>query len=725
MCVKLQSLRIRRCDVVCAAAAIAAAPLFVLVSAAQEIYSHAKSAPRTSTPNGIGDFISPDAVKHVITEPKRAVTSTPFDIERALGSAAGAMSRLPTAAQPSIATSVAPQRIARPERSTVLAESANSSVPTSEQTVSRLHATRADGVLPTNIPGPISHGPFSNQLDTYRVRASMTDDTVHPSLGEATKAIGSGMWWQEAIPTSLGLARETLPIDIASLTETALLSSPFVKAILTEPAIRRSDLVIADSDFDTLAFVEAKYADTNEPVGSALTTGDNSTRFRDENVTAAAGLRKKSRYGGSLELAQRGGYQENNSTFLIPNPQSTSRLEINFTQPLMKDRGRAVNNTRVLLAQIDVQLANSEARGELQNHLIDVTNAYWELFQARAEWLQRNRLLEGAMKIHDILRARGEVDSLKRQILRAKVAVTSRRSDLIRAETRIRNFQARLRALTGDPNLIQASHWELTPQDRPLAFPVQISTREATLTALDNRPDVAQAIRKIQAVSARVGAAKNQVLPRLDLILSTYISGLHDQSNDAIAFIDQHQFSDGRPSYAAGLLFEIPIGNRASRARLTRNRWELSRAIHEFQQTTEVAFADVEIAVRETQSAFEEMATKVLSIDAARREVDYLQQRWELLPDPNESAVLLIEDLLDAQERLADEEREFVRAQVAYAISWVQLRESMGVLLRMENPSHSPLLAVTPQEGEPNEQETAAAIARQPAELGTLGTSVR
>jgi hypothetical protein len=75
---------------------------------------------------------------------------------------------------------------------------------------------------------------------------------------------------------------------------------------------------------------------------------------------------------------------------------------------------------------------------------------------------------------------------------------------------------------------------------------------------------------------------------------------------------------------------------------------------------------------------------------------------------------LLIEDLLDAQERLADEEREFVRAQVDYAISWVQLRKSMGVLLRMENPSHSPLIATEPSQ-------------RQPMNHGTTdyGTSLR
>jgi outer membrane protein TolC len=97
-----------------------------------------------------------------------------------------------------------------------------------------------------------------------------------------------------------------------------------------------------------------------------------------------------------------------------------------------------------------------------------------------------------------------------------------------------------------------------------------------------------------------------------------------------------------------------------------------------------VTFTEVEIAVRETETAFTEMVTKSQAVAAAGNEVVYLQDRWDHLPDPNESAILLIEDLLDAQERLADEERDFVTAQTTYALSWVQLRKAMGILLRFD-----------------------------------------
>ncbi|WP_197231424.1 TolC family protein [Novipirellula artificiosorum] len=533
-----------------------------------------------------------------------------------------------------------------------------------------------------------THNHFWTSLDQYRARAwQLPDDRLRDSA-EVTLAVPlEPMWWEMPLAGSLGLADQTQPVDIDWLISLAISNSPHVQAVLTEPEIRRTEIVIADAEFDPLAFVESKFADTNDPVGSALTTGDNSTRYVDETLSGVGGIHSKMRAGGQFELSQRAGYQANNSTFLIPNPQGTTRLEFSFTQPLMKDRGKAFNQTRMMLARLDVQQASSEVRQSLERHLVDVADAYWSLYQARAEWLQRNQLLSSAQQLHDVLRSRQGIDSHQRQVLRANVAVASRRSDLVRAETRIRNAQSRLRMLTASPMLMHAHLQELAPQDHPFVLPLELSVRQSVITALEQRADINEAIRRVQAMSLRVGAAKNQVLPRLDLILSSYVAGLDGNRSSLQAF--ENQFNGGQPSYAAGFLFELPIANRASRARLTRNRLEMTRAMYEFQQATEVAFTEVEIAARETSTAYQEMLVKKQSIDVQTQEVEYLQQRWELLPDPEESSVVLIDDLLDAQQRLADEERSYVDAQVAYAMSWVQLRRAMGILLRVDElPTH-------------------------------------
>ncbi len=365
------------------------------------------------------------------------------------------------------------------------------------------------------IPGPVPHGHCGNKLDQYRGRA-LEADPESKLAPEVAGVADLTMWWDESLARPLGLATHTVAVDVPTLTHIALASSPYVKSVLTEPRIRQSEVVIADAEFDSTLFLEGKYADTSEPRTSILQTGD--ARFRDDTFSSSGGFRKKLRRGGELEMIQRGGSQKNNG-FLDPNPQGTARFEINFSQPLLRDGGKAVNNVRILLAQLDLQVTNSQVRSDLEDHLIDVTKAYWDLYQARAEWLQRQRLLQGAQHLYRVLEARNEVDSQKRQILRALAAVKSRKSDLARAVTRIRNAQSKLRLLTGSPELIHAGQFELTPQDRPLSIAVDVSTRDSMITALDNRPEISEAIRRVQAVSARVGAARNQVLPRLDMIL--------------------------------------------------------------------------------------------------------------------------------------------------------------------------------------------------------------
>ena len=205
-------------------------------------------------------------------------------------------------------------------------------------------------VVQPKIPIPIHHGPYRGQLDEYRIRAAEISDAEMGTATDVTiPVLSEEIWWQERVAGPIGLSGQALPVDLNGLTQTALACSPLVKSILTEPRIRRSDLVIADADFDTVAFIEGNFADTNEPVGSLLTTGNDATRFRDQTFSSAAGLRKRARAGGALELVQRGGFQANNSSLLDPNPQGTTRLEVNFTQPLLKDHGRAANRTRVLL----------------------------------------------------------------------------------------------------------------------------------------------------------------------------------------------------------------------------------------------------------------------------------------------------------------------------------------------------------------------------------------
>jgi outer membrane protein TolC len=555
------------------------------------------------------------------------------------------------------------------------------------------HPVRLHGLVSANQPlppaieaatlSPRANAALEGQpwIDNYRARI----DPLEPQqwwIPEDSHGMTptTATWWAAEVREPISTTGEALYVDIAALTAGALRFSSYVRTVSTNPAIRESELVVERAAFDWKAFLEATYDDVNDPVGSLLTTGTDATRYKNRSWGIDGGLRRRNEQGGEVEIFQRLGREQDNSRFLDPNPQSATRLELQYTQPLLRGAGRAYNQSLIVLAQIELNQSSDAVADELQNHLVKVTEAYWELYRARAEFLQRRKLLTSARNILVNLQGRREIDAVERQIFRAQTAVANRESEMFRVETRIRNWQSQLRLLVNDPTLISAANREFLPIDSPLLLEIPLSMSDSLHTALINRPDISQAIRDARAASVRLGVAQKDVLPKLDLVASTYVAGLAAATDSGQAYRDQ--FTDGRPTVSFGLEYEIPIGNRASRAQARRRQWELDQAMSRFSLTVEESLTSVEVAVREVETSFRVMNAKRRAMDAAQRESEYLSDRWKVLPSTNDSAAQLLENLLDAQERVADEEQALVGAQVNYALALIELKKEMGTLLR-------------------------------------------
>ncbi|MCA9174680.1 MAG: TolC family protein [Planctomycetales bacterium] len=501
------------------------------------------------------------------------------------------------------------------------------------------------------------------------------------------------LWWDEMVRQSIQTTELPLRVTLGSLCVGALQHSSYVQVVTTTPQIYESELLRENAAFAWRSFLETTYNDVNEPVANTLTTGTAASRYKDQSFSLDTGVRRRLPGGGQLEAFQRYGDQRNNSRFLAPNPQRTTRLQLQYTQPLLRGAGRAYNQSQIVLAKLQVGQSSDEVTGQLQDHLLRISEAYWQLYRTRAEYLQRQKLLRSAEAILDNLEARRGLDAVQRQVFRAKTAVAKRRSEMIRAETEIRNLQSQLRLLVNDPQLVQAGNRELAPCDALLMQHVELDLTQSLHTALANRPDISRAIRAVRQSSVELHVAHKDVLPQLDLVANTYVAGLSAGSTKQAL---NGQFSQGRPSYSLGLQFEVPFGNRAARAEEQRRSLILSRELGQFRLTVEEALTSVEVAVREVDAAYRELCAKYEAMSAAEREAMYLQDRWQIVPGIDDSAAQLLENLLDAQERVADEEGATARAQIAYAISMLRLKQEMGILLRADDTAFRPT-AVPPR----------------------------
>lgn len=491
-------------------------------------------------------------------------------------------------------------------------------------------------------------------------------------------------WWNNQIRLGLRPNSHTLAVNVENLVLGALANSPEVLSVQAETDARQTGVDRECGQFDWRAFVDATYDFVSDPVGNELTTGDPLTpRYRDRDWNFAAGARKRVGLGGEIEISQQIGSQTNNSRFFIPPNQGQTRLEISFTQPLLAKAGEFYNSSRIVLAQIDGEVARNDLQQKLQQHSVKVAEAYWEVYRARATRLQKQRLFDRAVSILELLKAREEVDAVQRQVLRAEAAVASRRSDITRSAAAIRNAESQLRLLVNDPQLFDTGRLELIPVELPRPDRGCASLRGSLESALYYRPDVAQAVREIRAAGVRLGVAKNELLPRLDFIASTYVAGLEGEANVGQAF--GNQFSVGEPGYTVGLLFEVPLGNRTARAEYARRQAELNRATFDFRSTVETGLTEVELSVREVETSYQEMVGRYQAMVAADAEEKYLYQRWQLIPGHDGATPYLLEDVLDAQDRLADEETAFVLAQVNHVMARAYLKRATGTLLRFDD----------------------------------------
>lgn len=146
-------------------------------------------------------------------------------------------------------------------------------------------------------------------------------------------------WWQPLIGRSLRHDSHDVCLKLDEVLYMALASSEQIKVFQKLPSIRRTANVEADSAFDWYGFLDTQWDRTSDPTGSTLTAGPGISRFRDNNLSMNGGFRKRTTTGGQLEVAQRFGWQDNNSTFFVPGQQGTSRLTVGISQPLLRGRG--------------------------------------------------------------------------------------------------------------------------------------------------------------------------------------------------------------------------------------------------------------------------------------------------------------------------------------------------------------------------------------------------
>jgi outer membrane protein TolC len=418
---------------------------------------------------------------------------------------------------------------------------------------------------------------------------------------------------------------------------------------------------------------------TNDPVGNELITGG-PPRLIEESLTTRAGIQKTGRRGTTIDLSQELGLLNSNSDFFDPAEQGNARLNLSLTQPLLSRGGQVYNERLLTQARINGNVSWQDMRGEVEQRIADVIAAYWGLYELRCHLLQQSELLKRGQRIEAIVEARRDFDAGRIELAKARQRVARRIDQQLQVKAELQRQQTQLASLVGAEELIAAEGaLELIPLESPIFPNIKFNLRDAVLQGIENRPEVRAATAELESAGLSIRVTRAELAPQLTGVVDTYLSGLNGHYNVAESFTDQ--FTTGGPGIAAGLLYEVPHGRRAAKSRYREAHHLFQQRSEELREAIQLTRAEIETALIDVNTAMARQGTTHKLLTTAIDEEHILTRRWEMIGGDGAAVGTVLENLLDAQQRRTDAEREWITAQTEYLTSLVELQRAMGTLL--------------------------------------------
>ena len=220
----------------------------------------------------------------------------------------------------------------------------------------------------------------------------------------------------------------------------ALKNNQKVQVASFDPKRAVQDLKGAQAVYNPSVFSSENIGQVKRPIDSLLDTG---TILRDKleehRWFARGGAKQLLPTGATVSLYQELDRLNSNSTLVVPDPQNTSRLVMEVSQPLLKGVLDAPNRAAITIAQLGVEMSNDEFQQVSMDVVAEVARTYWQLVSERLSTIIAIKTLDMAEEVyrrenerfHQGLSTRLDVD-------RSLAAVESRRAVLLRNQSRVR-----------------------------------------------------------------------------------------------------------------------------------------------------------------------------------------------------------------------------------------------------------------------------------------------
>jgi outer membrane protein len=242
---------------------------------------------------------------------------------------------------------------------------------------------------------------------------------------------------------------------------------------------------------------------------------------------------------------------------------SSSGLELELTQPLLKGYGRKVNLARLEQARIASDISHYEFRAFSESLLARVENAYWDhaLAVRQVEIVHESLKVANQQlkKTQEMIRVGSMAES---ELPAAKAEVASQQQALINAKGDVETTRLSLLRLTNPPGKDLFSR-KLVLVHPPKVSGIKMNRVEVHVAnALAKRPEIKQAELRIKDGDLELVRTKNGLLPKLDFFIRLGGTGY----SDSFAWPGDSD-SDYGYNALAGMELKYPLYNREAKSK--------------------------------------------------------------------------------------------------------------------------------------------------------------
>lgn len=482
----------------------------------------------------------------------------------------------------------------------------------------------------------------------------------------------------EQLPTTLPVdVPATISLSIEDARQSALENNLELRVERLSPTIARERLNAERAKFEAVFTTDVRYATLDRPTASQLASA------QAENFSVTPGVTLPLVSGSTITLDAPFDRVETNNQFSTLNPASTAGPGVTFDTPLLRGFGVDANAESIRLAFYADQQSQARAKLEVIRVLASVDRLYWRVYAARkALEVRRAEFdLAAALLQRNRRRLAARIDP-EVEVLRAESALADRLEGVQTAENNLRLRERELKRALNRPDLPMDGATRIELATDPAALYARLDAAALTRAAILNRMELLDTELQLLADTARIGAARNGLLPLASLTYTYRVSGLGETFDEAFSQASDNRFADN----TVGLRVSVPIGNEAARSRLR------SALVSRMQTLATKAARQAQVT--------QEVLDSLDSLELARENISAAQRRVILARRVLEAESRLLDagqrtstDVLDAQSRLAAARLSEVVAVTSYQIAQVDVAFASGTLLGAGNIAWEPVTA--------------------------------